>query len=158
MEQMQSHKKVLAVLVSLAVAIGIVTAATASAERHGVSVTGFPTQINQVDLDGYKIVTSYPLGNNIGNTFLQTYADHSVSAFATKGPDVGGGTFLSTYIALPVGHNELFVTWLRPDGSASDVFLMNFNTGIVSDVAPPNTQPISLGTVRIDKVGIHPIP
>ena len=98
------------------------------------------------------------MGNNVGNTFQQTYSDHSVSAFVTKGPDVGAGTFLSTYIAVPVGHNMLFVTWLRPDGSASDVFLMNFNTGIVSDVAPPNKQPISLGTVRIDKVGIHPIP
>ena len=37
------------------------------------SITGYPDQITKVDLDGYVLQTSYPLGNNAGNTFEQTY-------------------------------------------------------------------------------------
>jgi len=35
---------------------------------------------------------------------------------------------------------------------------MNFKTGIVSDVAPPNAQPVSLGTVKIVTYGPNRIP
>ena len=47
---------------------------TAAAIASGGSITGFPNQINMVNLEGYKLVTSYPLGTNTGNTFQQTYA------------------------------------------------------------------------------------
>ena len=63
---MKSHKRMLAIVLSVVAAIGIITAATASADRHGGqdghgnhsgSVTGFPNTINTVDLNGYDIVT-----------------------------------------------------------------------------------------------------
>jgi hypothetical protein len=164
---MRSRRKMLAIVLTVCAAIAIVTAATASADRHGGehgdgdhagSITGFPDTIKTVDLNGYEIVTAYPLGANIGNTFQQNYTDTGVTAFATAGPDLGGGNFVSTYTALPVGHDELFVTWFQPDGSTTDVFLMNFKTGIVSDVAPPQKQPVSLGTVKIIKYGPQPLP
>jgi hypothetical protein len=165
---MMSRKKMLAVVLAACAAIGIVTAATASADRHGGQpggfpgrydpITGFPNKINEFNLNGYEIVTSYPLGADAGNTFQQDYTSTGVTAFATAGPGVGGGNYVRTYIALPVGHHELFVTWFLPDGSTPDVFLMNFNTGIVSDVAPPAAQPVSLGTVKIIKYGPEPLP
>jgi hypothetical protein len=174
---MKSRRKMLAIVLSICAAIGIIAAATASADHRGGprdngnhngngdgnghgngSITGFPDKINEFDLNGYQIVTTYPLGANAGNTFQQTYTDTGVTAFATAGPDVGGGNFVSTYTALPVGHDELFVTWFQPDGSTTDVFLMNFKTGIVSDVAPPQKQPVSLGTVKIIKYGSQPLP
>ena len=110
-----------------------------------------------VDLNDYKIVTDYSLGVNTGNTFEQDYTDTGVTAFAIAGPGVGGGNFVRTYTAMPVGHDELFVTWFLPDGSSPDVFLMNFKTGIVSDVAPPGPQ-LSLGTVKIIQYGAQPLP
>lgn len=64
---------------------------------------------------------------------------------------------MRTYTAMPVGHDELFVTWFLPDGSTPDVFLMNFKTGTVSDVAPPGAQ-LSLATVKIVKYGAQPLP
>jgi len=157
---MRAREKSLAVLLTAAVAVGVTTAATAQDGGHHKrgSITGFPARINQVDLEGYRIVTSYSLGKDTGNAFQQTYAAHAVSWFATAGRDVGSGTFVSSYIALPIADNMVLVTWLRPDGSASDVFLMNFNTGVVSNVATPNERPVSLGTVRITKVGMHAIP
>jgi hypothetical protein len=163
---MKSHKRMLAIVLLVVAAIGIITAATASADRHGGedghgnhfgSVTGFPNTINTVDLNGYDIVTDYPLGVNAGNTFQQNYTDTGVTAFAIAGPGVGSGNFVRTYTAMPVGHDELFVTWFLPDGSTPDVFLMNFKTGIVSDVAPPGAQ-LSLGTVKIIKYGAQPLP
>jgi hypothetical protein len=166
---MMSRKKMLAVVLAACAAIGIVTAATASADRHGGeqgggfpgrfgSITGFPNKINEFNLNGYEIVTSYPLGADAGNTFQQDYTSTGVTAFAIAGPGVGGMDYVRTYTALPVGHHELFVTWFLPDLSTPDVFLMNFNTGIVSDVAPPSTQPVSLGTVKIIKYGPEPLP
>ncbi len=164
---MKSRKKMLAIALSVAAAAGITTAATASADRHGGehgdgdhsgSVTGFPNQINKFDLNGYQIVTSYPLGANAGSTFQQNYTDTGVTAFAIGGPFVGGGDFVRTYTVLPVGHDELMVTWFLPNLSTPDVFLMNFKTGIVSDVAPPQVQPVSLGTVKIIKYGPAELP
>ena len=64
---------------------------------------------------------------------------------------------MRTYTAMPVGHDELFVTWFLPDGSTPDVFLMSFKTAIVSDVAPPGAQ-LSLATVKIVKYGAQPLP
>jgi hypothetical protein len=165
---MKSRKRLLAIVLALAAAIGITAVAASGAQRHdgdgqgngrhSGSITGFPNTINKVDLNGYEIVTSYPLGANAGNTFQQNYTDTGVTAFAIAGPDLGGGNFVRTYTALPVGHDQLFVTWFLPDGSTPDVFLMNFKTGIVTDVAPPQGQPVSLGTVKIIKRGPEPLP
>jgi hypothetical protein len=166
---MNVRAKMLAVAMGAAVAVGVITAATASADKpaqkaraghHRGSVTGYPNQIRTVDLTGYSIVSSYTLGNNAGSTFQQDYASTSVDAFAIGGPFVGGGHFVSDYTALPIGHKMLMISWFNQTGVrwSTDIFVMNFKTGIVSDVAPPNAQPISLGTVKIVKYGPNRIP
>ena len=166
---MNVRTKMLGVAVAAAVAVGVITTATASAHKpgHGLraghhrgSITGYPTQINTVDLSGYTIVTSYTLGNNTGSTFQQDYSSTAVDAFAIGGPFVGGPHFASDYTALPIGHKMLMIAWFNQTGPrwSTDIFVMNFKTGIVSDIAPPNAQPVSLGTVKIVKYGPHRIP
>jgi hypothetical protein len=121
-------------------------------------LTGFPTHINQVDLSGYEIVTSYPLGFDAGNTFRQTYHDeHTFSAVALSGPFVGQPPTEASYIALPVGHKQILLVWLFADGT-HNAFVMNFCTHIVSVVTAGPAGTPSLGTVRITRVGKHPIP
>ena len=140
-------------------AVVVVLAALAAGGAVAVSgdITGFPNKIATVDLSGYKLQTFYPLGTNTGNTFDQNYASRSrVSAVGVKGPGKGL-VFTSKYIAMPVGHKLLMVTWYLNNGTLTDVFLMNFKSGIVSDVAP-NKKPQSLGTVKILKTGSHLIP
>ena len=167
---MQARTKVLGFAVAAVVAIGILATATANAGKpahkvrpaHGgkASITGYPDTIRTVDLNGYTIVTSYTLGNNTGSTFQQDYSSTAVDAFAIGGPFVGGGHFASDYTAMPVGHKMLMVAWFNQTGVrwSTDIFLMNFKTGIVSDIAPPNNQPLSLGTVKIVKYGPQRIP
>lgn len=166
---MNARTKMLSVAVAAAIAAGILTAATASADKpaqnsrsshHRGSITGYPKRINTIDLSGYTIVTTYTLGNNTGSTFQQDYSSTSVDAFAIAGPFVGGGHFDSDYTAMPVGHDMLMISWFNQTGPrwSTDIFVMNFKTGIVSDVAPPNAQPLSLGTVKIVKYGPQRIP
>jgi hypothetical protein len=121
-------------------------------------LTGFPNQINQVDLSGYQIVTSYPLGFDAGNTFQQTYhSDGTFTAVPLAGPFVGQPPTTARYIALPVGHKQILLVWLFADGT-HNTFVMNFRTHIVSVVtAGPDGAP-SLGTVKITQWGDHPIP
>jgi hypothetical protein len=140
------------VVVSLAV---FATTGIAAANAHAPSITGFPNKIRQVDLAGYKLVTSYPLGANTGFTFEQTYLPGgTVSAHALPPT---GQVFASHYVAMPVAHKLLMVTWYADNGTLNDVFVMNFKSGVVSDVAPGPSPP-SLGTVKITQRGPHRIP
>jgi hypothetical protein len=146
-----------ALLVSLAV---FATMGIAVASADAPTITGYPNQISKVDLSGYVIQTSYPLGANTGFTFQQTYGTKTVSAHAV--PD-NGQRFVSNYVAMPVGNKLLMVTWYLADGTITDVFVMNFQTRVVSDVAPhpdpPNgPSPPSLGTVKILTQGASRIP
>jgi hypothetical protein len=144
-------------LVTAAVLAALTIMAATAAIASSGGITGFPAKISTVNLAGYKLQTVYPLGTNTGNTFDQSYvSDSRVTALGVEGPGKGV-TFASKYLAMPVGHKLLMVTWYTPDGTLEDVFLMNFSTGIVSDVAP-NKKPQSLGTVKILKAGAHPIP
>jgi len=152
---MVRYRKVL--LVSLAV---FATMGIAVANADAPTITGYPNQINQVDLNGYVLQTRYTLGANTGFTFQQTYGPTTVSAHAV--PD-DGLRFVSNYVAMPVGNKMLMVSWYLDDGTITDVFVMNFQTGVVSDVAPhPNTPtgsgPPSLGTVKILTKGASRIP
>jgi hypothetical protein len=143
------------VVVSLAAfALLGVAVATASAP----SITGFPNKIKTVNLDGYVIKTSYPLGANTGFTFQQTYGATTVEAHPLPNPD--DLHFNSNYVAMPVGHKMLMVTWFDDNHTITDVFVMNFKTGIVSDVAPvaPPGNLQSLGTVKVLHKGGHKIP
>jgi hypothetical protein len=51
------------------------------------------------------------------------------------------------------------ITWFTPKRTLTDVFLMNFKTGRVSDVASdPKPPSQTLGTVKIIAKGTNPIP
>lgn len=144
-------------LVSL-VLFGAIGIAAASADAP--TITGYPNQISQVNLSGYVLQTSYSLGANTGFTFQQTYGAKTVSAHAV--PD-DGVRYNSNYVAMPVGNQMLMVTWYLDNGTITDVFVMNFKTGVVSDVAPhPDTAagagPPSLGTVKVIQRGAGQIP
>jgi hypothetical protein len=144
-------------IVSLA---AFATMGIAAASADAPTITGYPSQIAKVNLNGYVIQTSYTLGANTGFTFQQTYGAKTVSAHAV--PD-DGQRFISNYVAMPVGNKMLMVTWYLADGTITDVFVFNFQTGIVSDVAPhpdppSGPSPPSLGTVRILEHGASRIP
>ena len=152
---MLRHWRVLLVALGAFATTGIV-----AANADAPTITGYPNQINKVDLNGYVLQTSYSLGANTGFTFQQTYGANTVSAHAV--PD-DGQRFNSNYVAMPVGNKMLMVTWYLPDGTITDVFVMNFQTGVVSDVAPhqdpPNgPSPPSLGTVKVLEKGPASIP
>jgi hypothetical protein len=151
---MKHRRWVVAVLVTTFALFG---ATQALARSH--DITGYPDQINRIDLDGYVLQTSYPLGNNHGNTFRQTYEPHGkFSAECVSGPffPCAGA---ANYVAMPVGPKQLMVTWYLDDGTLIDVFVFNFKSGIVSDVAPGlPTPPGSLGTVKILERGDARIP
>jgi hypothetical protein len=144
-------------VVTVLVATFAVVGATQAFAR-GHDITGFPDRINTVDLTGYVLQTSYTLGVNAGNTFEQTYlSDGAFSARCVSGPFApcaGSGN----YVAMPVGHKQLMVTWYPDDGTLVDVFVFNFKSRVVSDVAPGSTPPGSLGTVKILKRGTERIP
>jgi hypothetical protein len=150
-----------ALLVSVAV---FVTFGIAAASADAPTITGFPNQINKVDLSGYTIQTTYTLGRNavpVVHSFVQEYSSSTVTAHQVlPGP---GCCFNTHYTAMPVGNKMLMVTWFNGgaggDGAITDVFVFNFQTGVVSDVAPdPVNGPESLGTVKILVQGPHPIP
>jgi hypothetical protein len=136
------------------------TMGIAAASADAPTITGYPNQIRKVDLSGYVLQTHYTLGANTGFTFQQTYGSKTVSAHAV--PD-NGQRFLSNYVAMPVGNKMLMVTWYLDDGTITDVFVMNFQTGVVSDVAPHSDPPAgpsppSLGTVTVIAKGSSRIP
>ena len=144
-------------LFSLAV---FATMGIAVASADAPTITGYPNQIRKVSLDGYVLQTSYSLGANTGFTFQQTYGPTTVSAHAV--PD-SGQRFVSNYVAMPVGNKMLMITWYLDDGTITDVFVMNFQTGVVSDVAPHSDPPTgpsppSLGTVKVLTQGASRIP
>ena len=111
------YKRLAVVALAVFVTSGI-TAATADAP----TITGFPNQIRKVDLTGYKLITSYPLGANTGFTFEQTYLSGGKVSAHPLPPT--GQTFISNYVAMPVGNKQLMVTWYADNGALNDVFVM----------------------------------
>ena len=145
-----------ALLVTLTV---FATFGIAVATAAAPTITGYPNQINKIDLSGYTLQTSYSLGRNAGAAFVQTYHSATVDA-GPVGVDCGGPCFTTPYVAMPVGNKMVMVTWFDAvTGAITDVFVMNFQTGVVSDVAPdPVNGPESLGTVKILTQGASRIP
>jgi hypothetical protein len=150
---MKRRSVFLIVLIVVIAMFGVVKAAA-----HGGDITGYPFQLKRVDLSGYVIETNYTLGVNTGNKFDQTYLPGGkFSAVCVSGPFApcaGGGN----YTAMPVGEKQLMVTWYDDAGALSDVFVFNFDSHVVSDVAPGSSLPGSLGTVRILHRGAARIP
>ncbi len=131
------------------------TAAATSASKHHpgkLSLTRF-------SLSGYVINAKYTLGRNTGNTFQQTYQSSTVLGVPIAGPNVGTTFPTEDYVALPIGHHELYVTWLDPSTDAIvDVFVMNFETHTVYDFAPGSATPESAGTITVVSRGASRIP
>jgi hypothetical protein len=115
--------------------------------------------ITRFNLAGYVIDTEYSLGRNTGNTFQQTYTDSTVQGVPIQGPFVGTTFPREDYVAMPIGHHELYVAWLDPSNDALvDVFVMNFKTHVVFDYAPGSTAPESSGRVTVVHRGSQPLP
>lgn len=105
------------------------------------------------------INAKYTLGRNKGNTFQQTYKDTMVQGVPIAGPFVGVTFPPEDYVALPIGHHQLYITWLDPSSFAIvDVFVMNFVTHTVYDYAPGSDKPESAGTITVVKRGPTRIP
>ena len=115
--------------------------------------------LNRFDLNGYVLDTSYTLGRNTGNTFRQTYGHSMVQGVPIKGPLVGTKFPPEDYVAIPIGHHELYVTWLDPATFAIvDAFVMDFAHHTVFDYAPGSDHPESAGTVTVVQRGRSPLP
>ena len=115
--------------------------------------------LTRFDLKGYVINAKYTLGRNTGNTFQQTYQGSTVLGVPIAGPNVGVTFPTEDYVALPIGNDELYVTWLDPSTDAIvDVFVMNFKTHTVYDFAPGSSTPESAGTIKVVTRGANRIP
>jgi hypothetical protein len=71
-----ASQELFALAIILVALVGAATglAATIGGGAKPDKLTGYPTKINQIDLAGYQIETSYPLGKlDAGSTYLQTY-------------------------------------------------------------------------------------
>ncbi len=157
---MRPAKKLFVWAIALVALMGAATglaAATGGGAKPN-KLTGYPTKINRIDLSGYQIETSYPLGKlDAGSTYLQTYTRHSVTAKAIKGPYVGSPAVTYKYIALPVSHDMLLLVWLEPKFK-HNTFVYNLKNHISSVVTWDQKGDPSLGSVAIVKTGSHPIP
>jgi hypothetical protein len=154
-------------LISGGIAASVTTSASASAKPAQARTTareahhhrGPKLSLTRFNLNGYVINADYSLGRNTGNTFQQTYGTSMVQGVPIAGPDVGVTFPPEDYVALPIGHHELYVTWLDPSTYAIvDVFVMNFSTHTVYDYAPGSASPESAGTITVVKCGHERIP
>lgn len=147
-----------------AAAVATSASASAAAPAHAASPAAAAhhqprLSLNRFDLNGYVINAKYVLGRNTGNTFQQTYKHTMVQGVPIAGPYVGTTFPPVDYVALPIGHHELYITWLDPSTHAIvDVFVMNFATHTVYDYAPGSTHPESAGYITVVKRGADPIP
>lgn len=56
------------------------------------------------------------------------------------------------YVAVPIGNDQIYITWLDPTTYAIvDVFVMNLQTHTVYDYAPGTTKPESAGYITVVK-------
>ena len=158
---MRIGKRIPAAAAGLVVAIALAgttvaanATATPSHQASPASGASNHLKLERFDLKGYVFDTSYTLGRNTGNTFQQTYTDTMVQGVPIAGPFVGTTFPPVDYVALPVGHDQLYITWLDPSTFAIvDVFVMNFRTHTVYDYAPGSATPESAGTITVVKRG-----
>jgi len=115
--------------------------------------------LSRLDLSGYVINAKYTLGRNTGSTFQQTYKHGTVQGVPIAGPYVGTKFPAEDYVALPIGGDQIYITWLDPTTFAIvDVFVMNLRTHTVYDYAPGSAKPESAGTITVVTCGKHQIP
>ena len=162
---MRIGKRILAAAAGLVVAIALGTAvaanatATPSHQASPASGASHHLKLERFDLNGYVFDASYTLGRNTGNTFQQTYGNSMVQGVPIKGPLVGTQFPPENYVAIPIGHHQLYVSWLDPTSFALvDVFVMDFARHTVYDYAPGSDHPESAGTVTVVHRGRSPLP
>jgi hypothetical protein len=127
--------------------------ASAAAAHHEPKLSVTPFSMN-----GYVINAKYIQGRNTGNTFQQVYKTGTVQGTPIAGPYVGTTFPAEDYVALPISHDQVYITWLDPTTYAIvDVFVMNLRTHTVYDYAPGSASPQSAGTITIVKKGA-PLP
>jgi hypothetical protein len=149
-------------LAAAAIAAALTTGASASptsAARSANNLSGPKISVDRFDLNGYVINAQYTLGRNTGNTFQQTYGHSMVQGVPIEGPFVGLTFPPEDYVALPIGHHQLYIAWLDPSSFAIvDAFVMNFVTNTVYDYAPGSDHPESAGKITVVKTGDNRIP
>jgi hypothetical protein len=149
-------------LAAAAIAATLTTGASASptsAARAANNLSGPKISVDRFDLNGYVINAQYTLGRNTGNTFQQTYGHSMVQGVPIEGPFVGVTFPPEDYVALPIGHHQLYIAWLDPTTFAIvDAFVMNFVTDTVYDYAPGSAHPESAGKITVVHAGKNRIP
>jgi hypothetical protein len=170
---MFSSKRIRLAAASAAVAIaaagigvGVASAASASAAKPASAARPAAAahhqpklSIKRFDLTGWVIDAKYTLGRNTGNTFEQTYKGSTVQGVPIAGPFVGSVFPPVDYVALPVGDDQVYVSWLDPATFAIvDAFVFNFKTHTVYDYAPGSASPESAGTITVKHAGKNRIP
>ena len=149
-------------LAAAAIAAALTTGASASptsAARAANNLSGPKISVDRFDLSGYVINAQYTLGRNTGNTFQQTYTHSTVQGVPIEGPFVGFTFPPENYVALPIGHHQLYIAWLDPTTFAIvDAFVMNFVTDTVYDYAPGGAHPESAGKITVVHAGKNRIP
>ena len=147
---MRMYRRALAVMAAIGIAVALAAAG-------GSATSTFPTSIEQLNLDGYQFVSSYPLGFDAGNTFKQSYGSTTAAYVTLKGPFFGSNGSGIAYRALPIAHNIFMVVWLFSDGTHNS-FVYNLNNGRISVITAGKDGDPSLGEVKVVRVGAHPIP
>jgi hypothetical protein len=138
----------LVLAISVCAAIG-----TSSAGAAGLAHSAGTPSVKRFSLSGYVLDAKYTRGRNTGNTFQQTYKVKTVHGVPVQGPYVGTKYPVEDYVAMSIGHHELYVAWLDAKTHALlDVFVMNLRTHRIWDYAPGSLHPESTGTVSVVKV------
>ena len=147
-------------LAAVAMAAALTTGASASPTSAQVSHSAKPQlSADRFDMNGYVINAKYTLGRNTGNTFQQTYTDSTVQGVPIAGPFVGTVFPPADYVALSIGHHEVYIAWQDPETHAIvDAFVMDLVNDIVYDYAPGSNQPESVGTITVIKTGDNRVP
>ena len=82
------------------------------------------------------------------------------SAARAQTARVSLGSTLPVYVAMPIGHHELYVAWLDPSSNDAlvDVFVMNFKTHVVFDYARKHLPRKSPAASPLCTAGPQPLP
>ena len=155
-------------VVAAGLAVGLAAAGITAALTTGASASPTSAQVShsakpqlsadRFDMNGYVINAKYTLGRNTGNTFQQTYTDSTVQGVPIAGPFVGTVFPPADYVALSIGHHEVYIVWQDPTHAIIDAFVMDFVNHIVYDYAPGSDQPESVGTITVVQTGDNRIP
>jgi hypothetical protein len=151
---MFATKRVRLAAAALAVALlsGGAAAAVTSAASASPAHRNPPVSLTRLDLQGLVVNAKYTLGTNTGNTFQQVYSGGTVQGTPIAGPNVGVKFPVEDYVAVPIGDNQVYITWLDPKTDAIvDVFVMNLASHTVYDYAPGSAKPESAGYISIVK-------